>query len=69
MASATAVLKISSRMMFALHLLGAHAQALDLAVDHAVVDRQHVARAVDQRVDALADRLRVEARHAVALRR
>ena len=28
------------------------AQALDLAVDDAVVDREHVARAVDQRVDA-----------------
>ena len=34
--------------MLALHLLGARAQALDLAVGDAVVDREHVARAVDQ---------------------
>ena len=32
----------------------------ELAVDHAVVDREHVARAVDQRIDAAADRLCIQ---------
>src|SRR5258708_28812179 len=48
--------------LFRSHLLGLEAQPLDLAVDDAVVDREHVARALDQPVDALADRLRVQAR-------
>ena len=45
----------------ALDLLGAVAQPLDLAVDHAVVDRHHVACAVDQRVDAVRHGARVDA--------
>ena len=60
--SATAVLKMKQQDESALHARRREAQAPDLAVDDAIVDRQHVARAVDERVDALADRLRVEAR-------
>src|SRR6185369_627472 len=46
----------------ALHLLGLEAQAVDLAVDDAVVDRQHLACALDQPVHAGRDEAGVDLR-------
>src|SRR5207247_1508584 len=46
----------------ALHVLGVEAQALDLAVDEQVADREHFARAVAQPVDMLGDLARGELR-------
>ena len=53
MVSATAVLKNSSSTISPRCTCSAlRAQAMHLAVDDAVVDREHLARALDQAVDA-----------------